>query len=238
MTTARKTPQGFYVYVYLRASDSRDGNWPAGSPYYVGKGTGRRAWKRRGDDIARPKDPNNIVIVAEGLESEDAFTLEAQLTHRLGRINKGTGCLRNRTDGGLGGNGAIKSEAARAKCRESKLGKNNPMYGKPGFNRGKLFPPEWRHKLSLAHKGPRPGRVGSKLTGSSSSYQGVGWHKRGSTWSASIWLQGKLRHIGYSPVEIVAAQMYDAFVIKHELNRPLNFPHQKVVSQQLLLVWG
>ena len=88
----------FYVYMYLRSKKSKHGE--AGTPYYVGKGKKMRAYSK--DHRVRP--PVNlamIVFVARGLSEDDANKMEMGLIARHGRIDKGTGCLRNLTDGGI-----------------------------------------------------------------------------------------------------------------------------------------
>lgn len=49
----------YYVYAYLRSKDSQTA--PAGTPYYIGKGTGDRAWVKRRRN--RPSDDSKIVIL-------------------------------------------------------------------------------------------------------------------------------------------------------------------------------
>jgi hypothetical protein len=46
-------------------------------------------------------------------------------------------------------------------------------------------------------------------TGLSSQYRGVGWHKKNYKWQATIWMNGKLRHLGYYEDEEDAARAYD-----------------------------
>jgi len=105
----------FYVYAYLRSRDSQHGL--VGSPYYIGKGQRRRAWDKL-HVIKPPSDPTRIVILSDHMTSVDALQAEMLLIHLYGRIDKGTGCLRNLTDGGDGCRGAQRSEHTRHKLSE------------------------------------------------------------------------------------------------------------------------
>ena len=82
----------FYVYAYLRADKT---------PYYVGKGKGSRAYSKN-RAIKRPKDKNRIVFLRKGLTEDKAFEWERFYIKHYGRIDRGTGILRNLTDGGEG----------------------------------------------------------------------------------------------------------------------------------------
>jgi hypothetical protein len=90
----------FYVYIYLRSKNSKHG--VIGMPYYVGKGRGNRAYSKQ-HSIPIPADRANIVIVFSGFSESAAFEEEKRLIAQYGRIDNGTGCLQNRTEGGEGG---------------------------------------------------------------------------------------------------------------------------------------
>jgi len=79
----------FYTYLYLRYD---------GTPYYVGKGSGNRAFSSQ----HRVKPPTNTtrIMIQEFPSEQDAFEAEKFLIAYYGRIDQGTGCLRNLTDGG------------------------------------------------------------------------------------------------------------------------------------------
>jgi hypothetical protein len=80
----------FYTYVWLREDRT---------PYYVGKGSGYRAYNRHRVGNAPPL--GRIVFYIAKNES-DAFGTEIALIWYYGRKDIGTGCLRNLTDGGEG----------------------------------------------------------------------------------------------------------------------------------------
>lgn len=104
-----RRPKGFYVYAYLRHITSKNGI--AGSPYYIGKGKNYRLWESCGRTWAsRPNDDENIQLISEGMSEPDAFQLEMLLIYFYGRLDLGTGCLRNLTDGGDGRVGGVHSE--------------------------------------------------------------------------------------------------------------------------------
>ena len=142
------TDKSFYVYLYLREQDSANGM--AGSPYYVGKGKGRRAHSRNRVGIAVPKDRSRIVFPARDVNEADAFQAEMLLIRRWGRIDLGTGCLRNRTDGGEGASGLSHSEATRKKLAAQKVGNT---YGRS--HKGRKMPIASRVKMSQSLRGRR-----------------------------------------------------------------------------------
>ena len=83
----------YYVYAYLRDDNS---------PYYVGKGQGKRAWNKCKGEIFPPKNKSLVKIMAHRLTEHEAFLLETKLISQYGRIDLGTGILRNKSDGGEG----------------------------------------------------------------------------------------------------------------------------------------
>lgn len=153
----------FYVYMYLRSKSSKNG--PEGSPYYVGKGRGNRAYDKK----HRSKPPTDlalIIFVSKDMFEHDAHQLEMLLIYIHGRINIETGCLANLTDGGEGLRGHIPSEDSKRK--RSEFMKANPNRGNevcPKWPKGKprteetkekqrqSWTPEMRQAASDFHKG-------------------------------------------------------------------------------------
>jgi hypothetical protein len=105
----------FYVYAYIRLN---------GTPYYIGKGQGNRAFERHHFTI--PTDISRIIILEHNLTELGAFALERRLIKWWGRKDLGTGILNNRTDGGEGSSGAIRTAEVRAKISKSLIGRPSP----------------------------------------------------------------------------------------------------------------
>jgi len=134
-------PCRFYVYAYLRSKPSKFGD--VGSPYYIGKGqTDRRFSKFR--NAKPPIDPANNVLLKEGLAEQDALAEEIRLIKLYGRIDLGTGCLRNRTDGGDGASGYVHTLESKEKMKLSHVGEIRRCRSQ-----------ETRNKMSQAHMGKK-----------------------------------------------------------------------------------
>ena len=133
----------YYIYFYLRSRDSAIGK--VGTPYYVGKGKGRRAY-HTGHSYDVPKDKNNIVFVLNNLTEEQAFQNEIDFISWYGRVDSGNGILRNLTDGGEGMSGWVPSEETKRKISKASKGELNPMFGKTRSE-------ETKRKISKANKG-------------------------------------------------------------------------------------
>ena len=108
------TKTDFYTYAYLRED---------GTPYYIGKGRGYRAWNPHNRcAVNRPKNPNRILILKKNLTEDEAFKCERYMIMVLGRKDIGTGMLRNMTQGGEGSSGF--SEEVIEKIRAARYRQN------------------------------------------------------------------------------------------------------------------
>ena len=163
----------FYTYAFLRKDRT---------PYYIGKGSGNRAFCRRRYGAKPPKDLSRIIFLKKELTEEEAFTHEIYMIAVFGRKDLGTGILHNRTDGGDGSSGAVVSKETREKIglfqtgrkkktlteeqkqektrklRESKKGKKYPKIsaakkGKSTSKKGQPMTEETKQKISVSKKG-------------------------------------------------------------------------------------
>ena len=136
----------YYVYSYLREDNS---------PYYIGKGSGKRAYTKGPKEVKPPRDKSRVRILKENLTEEDAFLVEKLYILMFGRKDLDTGILRNKTDGGDGASGYIVLPEERKRRSERMKGVKRPqwIYDKiAASNRGKKASAETRAKLSAAGK--------------------------------------------------------------------------------------
>lgn len=142
-----------YVYLHKRASDGR--------VFYVGKGFGKRAWKKtqRSDWWKRieAKHGRTVEIFMDGLQEWYAFELEAELIDFYGREN-----LCNLRDGGHGG--INPSEETRQKMSIARKGRKDS--------------PETLEKKRLASLGRSPSmEARKKISASLKGNKSHGWSK-------------------------------------------------------------
>ena len=137
----------YYIYSYLREDYS---------PYYIGKGSGKRAYTKGPKEVKPPRDKSRVKIIKTDLTEEEAFLLEKLYILMFGRVDLGTGILRNKSDGGDGSSGAVRSEETREKLRQANLGKKKPREVGEKISKaltGRKLSEEMKTKLRAGHKG-------------------------------------------------------------------------------------
>jgi len=138
-------PYRFYTYAYLRVDKT---------PYYVGKGGGNRAYYKNKSEIRPPKNKSRILILKQNLTEEEAFRHEVYMIAVFGRKDLGTGILHNKTNGGEGSSGVVRSEETRRKMSETKKNPSEETRKKIGkASKGRTHSQETKKKLSEANKG-------------------------------------------------------------------------------------
>jgi hypothetical protein len=126
----------YYVYAYLRKED--------GTPYYIGKGTGYRAYqkhKRKNGSNITPKDKSRIIFLEKNLTEIGSVALERRYIKWYGRKDLKTGILLNRTDGGEG----TYNFGLEVRRRISETGK-----GRIPWNKGKIYTEKEKLNLNLS----------------------------------------------------------------------------------------
>jgi hypothetical protein len=131
----------FYTYLWLRED---------GTPYYVGKGSGKRAYRKGCPTVeviaGFIDEPAMDRIILQGHASEsDAFFAEKFFIALYGRKDLGTGCLRNLTDGGDGVSGYKATEERKLQIAEAMVGNT--------YNLGRRPSKSTRDKMKNSHLG-------------------------------------------------------------------------------------
>lgn len=136
----------YYVYAYLREDQT---------PYYIGKGCKGRAYKQQGHTVPVPAK-DRIQFIKENLTEDDALNLEIELIAKYGRKDKGTGILRNLTDGGdRGSSGRIVTEETKQKIKEKRalqLTSDKTREKMRKAHTGRVHSEETKRKMSEAGK--------------------------------------------------------------------------------------
>jgi hypothetical protein len=115
-----------YVYRHIRLDKNQ--------PFYIGIGSDEkynRAYNEKHRNkfwkAIASKSDYEVEIILDGLTWDQACAKEIEFIKLYGRRDKRKGCLVNLTDGGEGGNGAIRDSKFRKVVSEKMKGKRNAL---------------------------------------------------------------------------------------------------------------
>ena len=128
----------YYTYAYLRED---------GTPYYIGKGSGRRAYVKN-HRINLPRDKNKIIFLKRQLTEQEAFKHEEYMIAVFGRKDLGAGILHNLSDGGDGGASGYKHTEDTCRFRSERM-KGNKIW------KGRNHSDTSKQKVREARKGKK-----------------------------------------------------------------------------------
>lgn len=141
-----------YVYRHIRLDKNQ--------PFYIGVGSDKYYQRAKSKDY-RNDHWNNIItktnysieIILDGLEREEAYNKEMEFISIYGRIDNGTGCLVNWTDGGEGiRNVSAETRKKMSGPKPNMVGKNT---GSDNHNFGKPLPEHVRKQISQTLTGKK-----------------------------------------------------------------------------------
>ena len=179
-----KQHNDYYTYAYLREDKT---------PYYIGKGRGKRIYcKNR--TINAPTDKSRIIFLKKKLTEAEAFKHEVYMIAIFGRKDLGTGCLRNRTNGGDGVGGRVWTNLQRKKASEKHLGKRMSAEARRKMSeakKGVSCTEETKRKMSIAKKGIRPA-IADQLIGTKWWVKSDGTRKQSKCCPGEGWKLGMI----------------------------------------------
>jgi len=164
----------YYTYAYLRED---------GTPYYVGKGRGKRAYDKNRHCVYVPAK-ERILFLKQNLTEDEAFKHEIYMIAVFGRKDLQTGILRNLTNGGEGCSGYKHTEESLLKLSSIKKGKKISEETRNKMSiaqKGRTFSDETKKRMSKGSKGIRHSEKTKKKIGEISTKRNKGrkWWNNG-----------------------------------------------------------